>query len=794
MSNNQIKILLLAILVVLSFGCSKEVESVVSERSTNGLCFEASLTDSLYQDQNSKTALSSSGKVSWNAGDIITINGTSKYITRQNGAKVVFEPYAGNEQVPSTFIEPQAPYDAYYACDFEHDGNESYPLIPRIQKYTGGTIANSPMYSKSTTSKLEFKNICSLVKLSLTGDGILASIKVRDSEKFLSGRFTLDSYGNAVVTPSTGRHSIILDLGEGVTLSDKQQHFYIAIPSGSYSNLEFTFTDNRGKSTSIKMKEGLTRKYARSTCYSIVKTAKFINILNGKMPKAGDALKIYDGKQNNTYMYGPTIFVNEDGSIDTWWASSGGRHSPGDTLWQKSEEATRKAERIASSVTRIFGQYFETDKSFYSVFVRFATYGRTDQVCNMSIYEWKGDVQTTVNHSPIHTVRHATSSVSGRSIDNRWMPVFKNDNLSGGAITKENMLPAGKYFVTFRPADYSRDVDLAVYRYTTAVPSSDRPHKSSCWQGVYTGNNTSGSWGEMQSVQFEAAVNYSTPYLDVAFWDQIKYRHSDDGGLTWTDPEISLQPTYNARDHFSACDPSLVKIGEYYYMAYTGTETNDNYMNNIYLARSKTPMGPWEKWSWNSGKGNWGHYCDPLVSFDGAANEFGIGEPSMVYKNGSLYFYYQLVQGKNRCTKVTIINNIANDLQWPLKVYSLHEVTQPRHGVAFVQSPGFGETGSADSADIKYCESDKNFYAVFTYDRFTAASKIAIMKSSDGVNFNYIGNVAGPLVPELHNCGMSGTPEGHFSFDKPQYIGYSQGGQDSGNWGAWPSYWHALYW
>lgn len=789
------KNLLFVCIPLLLFGCAKDdfndpsQDEVPYPNPVSGICFEGSLSEGL---DGPKTTLSSDGKVSWNIGDLITINGTTRYAATNEGGTTVFQPLDETVQPEGVFVEPCSPYKAFYACDFEQEGNEYFPVLPKIQTYAAGRISNNPMYAVSSTRHLQFKNICSLVKLSLKGNGLIKSIEVNDQQKYLSGRFAISGDNSAVIDSRYGSHSTILDLGEGVTLTDTPHTFYISLPAGTYSSLQFTFNDSRGKSTSIKLKDGKVETLSRSASYSIVKSAKFINILNGAMPEVGQPLKIYDGKVNHTYMYGPTIFVNKDGSIDTWWASSGGVHSPGDTLWQADD--TREANRIATEVTRMFGQYFETDKSFYSVFVKFATYGRKDQQCLMSIYDWKGDVQTTVNSTPIHTVLHATNPLTGRGLDNWWTPIYKNDNLVGGAILKENMFPAGKYFVTIRPADYTRDRDLAVWLHHTKIPSSDRPHKSSCWQGVCTGTNTSGAWGEMTTVQFEAAINSSTPFLDVTFWDQVKYRHSDDGGQTWTEPTVAFQPTYDARDHFAACDPSLVKIGEYYYLTYTGTETNDDYLNNIYLARSKSPVGPWEKWSWNSGNGHWGHYCDPLVSFDGPSNQFGIGEPSMVYKGGKLYFYYQLVQGTSRCTKVTVVDNVANDPQWPLKVYSLHEATQPKHSVAFVQSPGFGQIGSSDSSDIKYCDSDGNFYAVFTYDRFSAASKIALMKSSNGVNFSYVGDIAGPLVPELHNCGMSGTPEGHFSFDKPQYIAYAQGGIDSGNWGAWPSYWHTLYW
>ena len=54
-------------------------------------------------------------------------------------------------------------------------------------------------------------------------------------------------------------------------------------------------------------------------------------------------------------------------------------------------------------------------------------------------------------------------------------------------------------------------------------------------------------------------------------WDWILYRHSPDGGKTWTDEKAVLKPTPDSADFYSCCDPGVVKIGEYYYIGYTST-------------------------------------------------------------------------------------------------------------------------------------------------------------------------------------------------------------------------------
>ena len=116
-------------------------------------------------------------------------------------------------------------------------------------------------------------------------------------------------------------------------------------------------------------------------------------------------------------------------------------------------------------------------------------------------------------------------------------------------------------------------------------------------------------------------------------WDWIIYRHSPDGGKTWTEEKAVLQPTADSVDFYSCCDPGVIKLGDYYYIAYTST-TNENGTDNcVFAARSKNPDGPFEKWNGNG----WGGKPSPIVVFTGDEDAYGAGEPSMVELNGKLY-------------------------------------------------------------------------------------------------------------------------------------------------------------
>ncbi|MBQ0080102.1 MAG: hypothetical protein KBS95_00935 [Alistipes sp.] len=71
---------------------------------------------------------------------------------------------------------------------------------------------------------------------------VLKSIEIKDETKPLSGKFTVDNEGKAVISADNAA-AITLDLGEnGKILGKGANYFYIAIPVGKYEDLTLTFT------------------------------------------------------------------------------------------------------------------------------------------------------------------------------------------------------------------------------------------------------------------------------------------------------------------------------------------------------------------------------------------------------------------------------------------------------------------------------------------------------------------------------------------------------------------------
>ena len=244
-------------------------------------------------------------------------------------------------------------------------------------------------------------------------------------------------------------------------------------------------------------------------------------------------------------------------------------------------------------------------------------------------------------------------------------------------------------------------------------------------------------------------------------WDWISWKHSDDGGKTWSEEKCVLQPTPNSLDHYSCCDPGVIYFNGYYYIGYTSTVNANMCDNNIFVARSENPDGPFEKWN---GNGWGGDNPQPIVFFSEPQNIWGHGEISFVELNGTLYMYYTLSGASGHSTQVSTAN--ALDENWP--------ATMEHRGIAV-------NGGSNDSLDVKYVEEYGKFLAICTDERLTTNSYLSFFESDDGITFTQVDIVKKNVYHYCHNSGMAGTKNGHITKDMPTFAAYAYGP----DWGVW---------
>ncbi len=272
---------------------------------------------------------------------------------------------------------------------------------------------------------------------------------------------------------------------------------------------------------------------------------------------------------------------------------------------------------------------------------------------------------------------------------------------------------------------------------------------------------------------------FAASCYDGKHWDQIRYRHSPDGGKTWTlpDDEIVITPTDDSPDKFSCCDPGAIRFGGYYYVGYTAVATVDGSSNHVFLARSKLAGGPYEKWN---GKG-WGGAPEIFLRYTGDPKQWGCGEPSFVMKDGKLYAYYTWNDGQLFVNLAVCNDPTADD--WPAHMVLKGHVL-----------PHKGSNGE-DSIDVKYVDGLERFVAVATYNRiFTVNATVSVWQSPDGISWQRTPFRGTRVQTGAHNMGISGNEIGHIDGRTPTSISYSYGwpgkdmtGQDFG-WANWATF------
>ncbi len=187
-----------------------------------------------------KAELSYGYDVLWNTGDQIYVTTGTKDDT--------FTLSAGEKTTRGQFTEDgtkgiAGDIEAFYPSTLKTDEGYVWPAIQ-----TNDQVA--PMYAKQTISgtgseTVSFSSLGTVLQIvfnTTVPNIVLRSVEIKDGTKPLSGKFTVDSDGKAVIS-TTDAATITLDLGEnGKILGKGANYFYMAVPAGKYEDLTLTFT------------------------------------------------------------------------------------------------------------------------------------------------------------------------------------------------------------------------------------------------------------------------------------------------------------------------------------------------------------------------------------------------------------------------------------------------------------------------------------------------------------------------------------------------------------------------
>ena len=262
-ANIFLNIFLLSSMALMA-ACSEEERYGEEVTTTLRACIE--------QPATTKTSLSepSSGlyKTLWTENDKIAVYAGAS----STGAEFSLISGAGTNNGEFNGTIPSGSRLAVYPYSIcgESSGSSIKVTLPEEQMYKPGNIPDNayPMVAAPSESTLLFKNLCSVLKISMTGSLTVNSVTftANNSDIKVSGDASIDA-GKTALTMADDAGSRLVLKCDGVKLSGTATDFFIVVPSQTYTG-GFALTIDTDKGKVLKtIKSDVTLK--RSELYRI---------------------------------------------------------------------------------------------------------------------------------------------------------------------------------------------------------------------------------------------------------------------------------------------------------------------------------------------------------------------------------------------------------------------------------------------------------------------------------------------------------------------------------------------
>lgn len=220
------------------------------------------------------TPASSERYVLWTEDDYIAVmsaNNSAKF-TCISGAGTTQATFSGN-------IDEATDYVAVYPYGLANSrkGNIVYLSLPSEQEYAKENVADTsfPMVANCKDGVFDFKNICGILVLQLTGTDIITDITFQGYDESghaipVSGSGHVDmSYSDSptLLMEESANNSVkLICPKDGIQLSESEiMTFHIILPAGTYDSFAIQFTTNDGDKTIRQGNKPLTIKRSKRT-------------------------------------------------------------------------------------------------------------------------------------------------------------------------------------------------------------------------------------------------------------------------------------------------------------------------------------------------------------------------------------------------------------------------------------------------------------------------------------------------------------------------------------------------
>lgn len=231
-----------------------------------------------YTEKQTRTTIGNDYSVVWSKNDKILVFGITNTGYKNSGNFTLVEGAGTSSGVFEGSIEQDyAAYFAIYPHDIVssiyEDGTWKVTLpssnaIYAEQNFIDG--ANPMVAAGTESSGLQFKNVCGILELQLTGEGTVTSLalEVGADDPCIAGEFVIDSASQTLYQGSEtgGLRTITAQLAEPIQLSKEQaRSVYAILPPGTYSQLKVSTTDTAGNTISHTASNPITVKRSQIT-------------------------------------------------------------------------------------------------------------------------------------------------------------------------------------------------------------------------------------------------------------------------------------------------------------------------------------------------------------------------------------------------------------------------------------------------------------------------------------------------------------------------------------------------
>ena len=244
-------------------------------------------------------------------------------------------------------VEEQSSYVAVFPYDkgFNYSAVEDTVglTLPVTQIYSASGLGDGvlPMIAKSRSTSLEFKQICGIFRIAVTGVAKISSIEVEALR--IAGRCSVNASTGAVEMAGDATDKITLNIEDGVTLGETPTVFNIVLPPAKYASVYYTLYDENGSQMAAYDEDVTITAGAVTTASATEYKADGKEEVNPDL-SAGGFANCYVVTESGDYSFGCKTPLGQEvsGIRATWvWAVSG--------VWNSPEEAS--AAKLVREVT-----------------------------------------------------------------------------------------------------------------------------------------------------------------------------------------------------------------------------------------------------------------------------------------------------------------------------------------------------------------------------------------------------------------------------------------------------------